>query len=106
MRSSADARGVARRIRNTGLGEALSTQLARVAVAARETVQRRIVAAQRERVVDAEREPELHDLALGPMQQRRLDANRRRALDSAARGEVGHALVCLHVLGTTVGIAG
>src|SRR5215213_7592310 len=98
-------RAVARGVGNPGLVEPFSTKLTGVAVAASEAVGGGIVAAQRERVVDAEGASELDDLALAEMEQRRLDAHGRGTLDAAARGEVGHVLERLDVLGTAIGIA-
>src|SRR4051812_16479306 len=84
---SADRRRVTCRVGDARFREPATAELAGVAAAAGEAVGRRVVAAQRERVVDAEGKSELDDLSLGEVQQRRLDANRKRSLHAALRGE-------------------
>src|SRR5213079_860957 len=87
------------------LREALEAQATGVAMTARRTRRIGIVAALRHRVVNAERQTELDDLCFRAIDERSLDANRVRALDAAARGEVRHPLVRGDVFRTAVRIA-
>src|SRR5690242_5424804 len=97
---------IRRRVVRARLGEALEPQCTGVATAARLPRLARVVAAQGDGVVHAERAAELDDLALGEVYERRADADRRRALHAAARGEVRHALERGDVRRAAVGIAG
>src|SRR3954447_12554692 len=106
MLRSARVECVWRRIADPRFGEATLAEVAGVAVTTRDAVGGGIVAAERERVVHAEREPELDDLTLAQIEQRRLDPHWRRALHAAACGEVRHRLVVADVLRPAIGIAG
>ena len=64
---------VARRIGCTGFAEPAEPQLARIAVTARRSIGRWIVATRREAVVDAESHPELDDLPLRQIDEWRPD---------------------------------
>src|SRR5688572_25182195 len=103
-RSTPRRLAIADRVLHTGLGKSLEPQEARIAVTTRDAVHRGIVAAGRERVVDAERRAEANDLALGQRQQRRADL-RTASLDTGFRREVSHLLEGGDVLRPTVGVA-
>src|SRR4051812_40964527 len=79
--------------------------MASVAVAARRARSIRIVATLRNRVVHAERQPELNDLRLRAIDEWRLDAEGIPPLDGTSCGEIGHPLIRRDVLWTTIRIS-
>src|SRR4029453_17124392 len=80
-----------RRIVGPGLRKAPGPEKAAVAVPARAPAGRRIVAAPRQTVVDAQREAAADDVGLRQLQERGED-RQRAAFDARARGQRGHAL--------------
>src|SRR5438105_4178478 len=74
------------------LDEALAAQRAGVTAAAGGAVGRRLVARQRQRVIDAGRHPRLDDLGLGQADQRRADPQRVPPFDAGSRRQRGQAL--------------
>src|SRR5450759_5435232 len=95
---------VSRWINDARLFEPSQPKRARIAVPAGRSIRRGVVTAGRQRVVDAQRRAQLHDLTLGHSHQGRLDLQSGRSLDTGARGQVCHGLERGNVLRTAVGI--
>src|SRR5436309_657579 len=90
-------------IDGTRFREPLRAQTAAVAPAARTPLRRRIVAARREAVVEAERQAAADDLRLAELEQGREDLE-RPSLDARACRQRGDALDRLQVFRPAVGI--
>src|SRR5688500_17391752 len=101
------ARRISCRVVRARLTEAAQAELACIASPARLAVRARIVTADGDRVVDAELEAELDDLALCHADERRPDSNRRLALglDAGTSGKIRHPLERLDEFRSAVGIS-
>ena len=95
---------VGRGVGQTVLGKRSQAQKAGIAVTARLASGCRVIAGPRQRVVDAQGEPTANRLALGDLDERRMDTE-SIALDAALRSEIGHGLERTNVLGTAIWIA-
>src|SRR5688572_20723325 len=96
---------VSRRIRGPGFSKAAKPELTGIAVSAGGAVGSGIVAARRQSVINSKPLSQLNDLALGQVDQRRSNRNRRVLFGSGPRGEIRHLLVGANVLRPAVGIA-
>ena len=109
-RARDNAGRVARRVRDADLLESLAAEQARVAVAARAAVGGGIVARGRRTVFHTQCGADADGLGFRQMQQRRAEPERHLAagggFDARTRGQIGHALERLDVLGAAVRIAG
>src|SRR5262249_15817673 len=96
---------ILRRVRHARLGEALLSQLARVAPPARSPLRIRVVATECEPVINPQSRSFANDLGLCHLQKRRVNAELPRSLDSGLRGELRKVLERGQELRPAIGVA-